>query len=148
MTFSYNPTLPSNRDWIRFRLADTSSGTQRLSDEEIDGILTYHGGNRYRAAIACSLAIGAIYGTAVDKQVGRFKISASKKRTYYVDELPKLLEMEMATQAVPYAGGISKSDKQTNEEDTDRVKPFFTRGMDDFPTNPIEAPPSESGYLP
>ncbi|MFA6358710.1 MAG: hypothetical protein WCY09_08665 [Candidatus Omnitrophota bacterium] len=34
---------------------------------------------------------------------------------------------------VPYAGGISISDKDTYESNTDRVKPRFYRGMHDFP---------------
>lgn len=33
----------------------------------------------------------------------------------------------------PYAGGISVADKQSNESNTDRVKPRFMRGQFDFP---------------
>jgi len=144
MTFTYQPTLATDRDWIRFRMGDTSSGAQRLSDEEIDGILSDFGGNKYRAAIACSHAIGAIFGTEVDKTVGRFQIKASQKASYYSEKLPMLLEAEMGTQAVPYAGGISEADKLEREQDSDRVKPSFTIGMDDFPENSLDPPPGET----
>jgi hypothetical protein len=33
--------------------------------------------------------------------------------------------------ALPYAGGISVSDKQTTAQNTDRVAPQFNLGMDD-----------------
>lgn len=39
MSFSYDPTLPSNLDWVRFLIGDTDSTNIRLQDEEITSII-------------------------------------------------------------------------------------------------------------
>ena len=40
MTFSFNPALPADLDWIRADLGDTESTTALLSNEQITAVLT------------------------------------------------------------------------------------------------------------
>jgi hypothetical protein len=53
----------------------------------------------------------------------------------------KSLDLMADTTAIPYAGGITLSDKLVDETDTDRVAPAFTRDQDNIPGGP------ESGDL-
>lgn len=36
---SYNPALPSDRDWVRLLIGDTDTTREMLTDGEIDGVL-------------------------------------------------------------------------------------------------------------
>jgi hypothetical protein len=45
MAATYDPTLGSNLDWVRFLTGDTVTTTARLTDEEIDGILAEEAAN-------------------------------------------------------------------------------------------------------
>ena len=56
------------------------------------------------------------------------------------DELKMLVSMDLTSMGVTrsskgslYVGGISEADKDTYEDDSDRVAPRFERGMLDFP---------------
>ena len=136
MTWSYSGD-PSKtpRDWIRWRVGDTNFSDQLQSDEEIDAAISQEG-NKFKAAILVCLSIGAkISGSSVDKTIGRFKISKSQAANRYLKELPLALRAEMGRRAIPFAGGISRADKESRADDTDRVKPAFSRGMHDFPGN-------------
>lgn len=80
-------------------------------------------------------AIAAHFARAVEKQVGDLKIKASEKYKNYL-EIMKSLEEEAAGSipgASPFAGGISKTQKATQEQDSDRVNPYFSRDMLDNP---------------
>lgn len=40
MTCTYDPTLPTNRDWVRLLVGDTNTPNCSISDEEIDAIIS------------------------------------------------------------------------------------------------------------
>ena len=82
-------------------------------------------------------AIAAGFARNVEKQVGDLKIKAGEKYKNYL-EIMKSLEQEAAGSlpgAAPFAGGISKVAKETQEQDSDRVEPAFSRGMMDNPSS-------------
>ena len=135
MTFSYLSSGPgsSDRSWVRLMVGDnTTTPANELEDEDIDVLLSDHG-SKERAAIAAARALGAKYARKSDKTVGRLSISASQiSKNYY--ELAKELERNLSRTVggtALYAGGISQSDKDSEEDDTDRVAPAFTRGQFD-----------------
>ena len=111
---------------------NTTTPANELEDEDIDVLLSDHG-SKERAAIAAARALGAKYARKSDKTVGRLSISASQiSKNYY--ELAKELERNLSRTVggtALYAGGISQSDKDSEEDDTDRVAPAFTRGQFD-----------------
>ena len=57
MSWSYDTSLPTNKDKVRVSIGDTDSSDQQLSDEEINALLTVHGSVRSTAiAVARMLA--------------------------------------------------------------------------------------------
>jgi len=133
VSWNYTSTAPlsCSRSFVRLKLGDTTSGDQLIQDEEIDAMLSNYS-NATRAAAECAFAIAGKFARRADKSAGRLRIAGSQSADAY-ERLGKRLLVQVGLEAAPYAGGISISDKQTDESDTDRVAPSFTRGMHDFP---------------
>jgi len=131
MSFSYSgDPSASDKDAVRFLIRDTVASTKEFEDEEIAYMLTTKGDVR-SAAILALKTLAAKYATAVDKAVGDLRLSLSQKYEHYVD-LIRQYEKEAVLVAVPYAGGISVADKDTYEQDSDRVKPRFTKSLHEY----------------
>lgn len=131
-TYSGDPASNS-RDAVRFLLHDTVESEARISDEEIAWLLTQNGNNVYGAAIAGADNIASSFSAqARTKTVGALSITYEASAIEY-RQLARDLRLRRirAGGFVPYSGGISISDKRINESDTDRDKPFFSRGQDD-----------------
>ena len=128
-TYSGDPTF-SKKDEVRFLLGDTNSDSQRVSDEEIEYTLTSAGNNAYSAAARCARSLAALYATKVDKAVGDLNISWSQLAQNFAS-LAAQLEGQVARRSSPrlYAGGISVSDKDSEDLRTDRVEPRFKSDM-------------------
>ncbi|MGN6812554.1 MAG: hypothetical protein ACTHMP_16950 [Thermomicrobiales bacterium] len=131
MTFSYVPgqlaTVPLYR--VRLALGDTQPAYPLLQDEEIDQYLTTYGTtNIYFAAAYAAEAIAGLFSRQVDRALGGgLSLQNSQKVTQYL-QLAARLRRQAALGVMPYAGGLSVSEKRAEEQDTDRVPPFFTRG--------------------
>jgi hypothetical protein len=125
VTFTNSPA-GSNRDLIRILINDT---TGRLSDEYIAYSLTAEPSVWYAAAL-CAETISGQFSQSGDLTVGDLSIrrSISEYRN-----LAKTLRARGSRGAVPFAGGLTVSDKDTEKTDTDRVKPAFSIGMHDDP---------------
>jgi len=129
MVWSYSGDPAANpKDAVRFYLGDTDPDDPQLQDEEILFLVQKFAGNVYLAAADAARGLAGKYSPRADKAVGDLRLSFSQQAQHYW-ELAKRLQTEAGKRAVPYAGGISKSDKKTQEEDTDRVRPAFKRGM-------------------
>jgi len=133
MTWVYtgNP-LSSTKDEVRYLVGDTDRDDQLVQDEEIAYALSVEG-STLRAAVRVARSIAARYARIVEKQVGDLKIKSGEKYKNYL-EIMKSLENEAAGSipgASPFAGGISKAQKETLESDSDRVEPSFGKGMMD-----------------
>lgn len=129
MVWSYSGDPAANpKDAVRFYLGDTDPDDPQLQDEEILFLVQKFAGNVYLAAADAARGLAGKYSRRADKAVGDLRLSFSQQAQNYW-ELAKRLQTEAGKRAVPYAGGISKSDKKTQEEDTDRVRPAFKRGM-------------------
>ena len=134
-SYSGDPSS-SSKDQVRFLIGDTDFGKQQLTDEEINWAISAEA-NTSSAAARLALALALKFGRLVDKQVGDLKISYSALHKQYTD-LANALNVDAATAGVaPYCGGISIADKDSVEDETDRVQPSFKRGLHD---NPNEAP--------
>lgn len=120
-----NSPAQSNRDLIRTLVNDT---TGRLSDEFIAWTLTAEPNVWYAAAL-CAETIGGQLSQAGDLTVGDLSI----RRT--VNEwrnLAKTLRARGSRGAVPFAGGITQTDKDTEQTAADRPAPSFAVGMHDY----------------
>ena len=74
MAATYDPALPTDLDWIRFQIGDTSSPF-RLPNETIDAVLVEES-NKWLAAARCgNLALAAASGGLSSKSVDGLSIS-------------------------------------------------------------------------
>lgn len=132
-TYASSSTTVTDLSWIRLRIGDTSSGDQLMQDEEINALLDSEG-NREMAAALAAETVGAQFARKVDKSVGKLQIAFSQASEHYFG-LAQRLRREVAVSAGPYAGGISRDDKASNETDSDVVQPAFRVGMFDSVTD-------------
>ena len=77
------------------------------------------------------ITIASKFSRLADQAVGDLRVSMSQKAKGARDqaeELRKLAQREGST-PVPYAGGITISDKEIDEANSDITKPYFKRGQ-------------------
>lgn len=141
-TYSGDPGA-SNLDAVRFLLGDTVEATAQLADAEILWLLTQNTNVYFAAAlaadkVAAKYTISSGGGSGVKtKTVGALSISyeSAKERSEEYRTMATSLRFQGAITGgwLPYSGGISKSDKETREQDSDWDRPAFSRGMHDNP---------------
>ena len=120
------------RDAVRLLIPDITAASPLITDESIAFLLSESGNNVYRAAAHACRALGsANAGTAMS--VGDLSISGLADSW---GKKAKRLDVLADMGAAPYAGGITVSDKETDQTDSDIVQPFFTRTQDDIPGGP------------
>lgn len=132
MTWTYGADpLNSTLDQVRLLIGDTDTSDQQLQDSEIQFEMT-QASVPYYAAANCADRLAAKYARQVQRQFGRtgFRAFYNQKIGQY-EQLAAALRRRAASGALPYAGGISRSDKATDETNTDAVQPFFSRTRGD-----------------
>lgn len=132
-TYSGDPGA-NDKDLIRFLIGDTDSADEQLSDEEIAYLLTEYTAPK-RAALEAARSLQAKYSRLCDQRTGDISISYSQRRDSYAALVRDLQRGMMGT---PYAGGISAADKDSDEGDSDRVKPAFAVEMMANPGSGVE----------
>ena len=127
-TYSGDPS-DSTLDEVRFLIGDTNSTDQQLSNEEILYLITTYT-TALMAAYHAALQLSARYTSKWEsKSVDGLSISFGDRAKKYARLAQDLLDRAALIDAAtaPYAGGISIDDRDSVEEDTDRVAPAFTR---------------------
>lgn len=153
MTWTYSGDPASSPgDAVRFWIGDTTEATQQLSDEELAYLLTLAGGNVLQAAVAGCLQLANRYSSQVDFAVEtELRVDLSQRAAAYAKRAQELRDQSKipgfgGLVPVPYAGGISVSDTQRQEQDGDRVPPGFVVGIMSAPgTDPARRMTSECG---
>jgi hypothetical protein len=135
-TYSGDPSATS-RDQVRFLVGDTDFGKQLVTDEEIAYAVANESTVRM-AAVRISRGIAAKFARDVNYYVGDLKIFASARYKQYLEVLKALEADAVIFSATPFAGGISVAGKDSVEDNTDRVKPSFSKGMHDNPGADID----------
>jgi hypothetical protein len=150
VSWTYNAQLLAT--WptyqVRRLIGDVVSTDQQLQDEEIAFALTQRS-TVYGAAAECARNLAAQYGRQVDVVTsgagGMLKTNySSKARIYAAMALEYEGKSAMTGAGLPYAGGISVTDKQNQLANTDRVSPQFNIGMEDN-TLPVGSVGNEAG---
>lgn len=133
MVYGGNPS-GSNNDALKFAVGDTSTSAslELLSTGECAYLISAYGSVSAAAPYAAE-AIAALYAQQVDRSVGDLRIAAQQRFEHYLALAKRLRASRALNAAIPYAGGISISNKQSVESDTDRVVPAFTVGQHDNP---------------
>lgn len=129
-TYSGDPSS-TNRDAVRFLIGDTDNTSQLVTDEEIAYMLTQEGSTSSAAARVCR-SLAAKYARFMDQSVGDLNISYSQRFKQFSEMAAKLESDASSRVGIPYAGGISQSDKDSRESDTDRVLPASKVGVHDY----------------
>jgi hypothetical protein len=133
MSWTYNPTLPTDKDIVRFMVGDTISADPLVEDEEILATLSMQPVVQLASAEIAE-AIAGKFARCVDTKVGKSELKKSQRAQFYLDLSKRIKEQyrrKGAFTGIPYAGGISKSDKCTVEQNSDRVEPIFKKGQMD-----------------
>jgi len=138
MTWTYSGDPATNaRDSIRFLVGDTDTNDQLVSDEEIawtNSEVTGSGTattDLYTVAYRVMIAIASKFSRLANQAIGDMRVDLSQKADNarkQAEELRALAGRENLV-PVPYAGGISISDKLIDRGNSDRVDPFFTSGQ-------------------
>lgn len=133
----------SDKDQIRFLVSDTDINAQLVQDEEINWALSEYS-NCATAASAVALSIAAQYAKKVNFTISKdLRVSYKNQADFYSNLADDLTSRALFVLAMPYAGGISVDDKESYENDLDRVKPSFTR--DSFMDNTSKSSTTDSG---
>jgi hypothetical protein len=127
MSWTYNSTLATDLDRVRFLVGDTDTDDKQLQDGEINYVVGFFG-SVYGAAAAICEALAAKYARKCDKSVGDLSLSMSQKSTAY-RAMAASLRSQGSVLCTPTAGGISIASKDSESADTDRMTPVFARGQ-------------------
>lgn len=119
--------MPSSeeRTAVRFEAGD-SDASPLLTDEEIDHALSEEGDVRGAAAL-CLESLSRRFATQADVATGDLRLSYSRQSKALAERAEELRSSIQAASGPPFAGGISRADKEARAQNTDRAQPSFTR---------------------
>jgi len=124
-------------DTVRFEINDkdcTPETDAKLSDEEIQYLLDTNSSPLYAAAAACDGLAAQWAAAPTSKIVGDLQLSYGSVAN--LTSLGKRLRSRAARRVTGiYAGGLTKTDKDTMETDRDRVQVTMPAGRDDHQAN-------------
>ena len=136
-------------DRVRLRLGDTTC-PYILDDQTIDYYITKNSNNENQAYKELLTVMLFSLSRLTRERVGDVEVYGSEYFRQYYDAVKLALsnpELKYIV-AMPFAGGISRNDMATNQQDTDSVdKPFYMGFTDETPSylNKTVFVPSESG---
>ena len=126
-TYSGDPAT-STLDEVRFLVGDTDDADQQVTNEEVEYLIA-SAGSANAAAVAAAVVLATRYsGLAKSKAVGDLRIEYESRAEGYRALIKKLETGGVSgstAHPIAYAGGISISDKEAQEDDDDRVEPGF-----------------------
>jgi hypothetical protein len=133
-TWTYDPALLQDstvgmRNQVRLLIQDTQASRPLVLDAEIDWLLATEANAYMAAAMACETLVGRAGGVK-SKWVSDLRIVYDVS---FYRGLAANLRARGAGHQIPFAGGISISDKQIQEQDADAVQPRAFRTEMDNP---------------
>lgn len=123
-TYSGDPST-SDLDQVRFLIQDTDTNDQLLQNEEIQFLIDENG--VATASWKAAETIAAKFARFTDRTIGDFSEDLSQRVEQYNKIAKELKRRASLKTARPFAGGISITDKENVDADTDRVKPVFEK---------------------
>lgn len=121
MTFTYSgDPSASTVEQVRFLLQDTTTPGHKFEDEEITWMLTEEPDPWFCAAALADQLVSKYSGQAQSKTIGETSVTYGDLTMKYQGLAQSLRNTRRQRPVAPYAGGISKADKETVEQDDDR----------------------------
>jgi hypothetical protein len=74
MATTYDPTLPTKKDWVRLLTGDRDIAVSTVTDEEINAVLATYGDNEYVASFYIGMTIYNSNRRIVKEQVDDLRI--------------------------------------------------------------------------
>jgi len=144
MPWSYSGEPGSSpKDAVRFEIPDRDASAPLLQDAEIEYALAQEGNDVLAAAAHCCEELSRELSLQADTQFGSVKTSykdAAKNLAARAEELRK----RAGGMHAPFAGGLSQSEKESAESNTDRVaSPFRLGQFQRAPINSSGFPPND-----
>lgn len=127
-SYSGNPGA-SALDQTRYLIGDTDSTDPLINDAEIRWVLSQYQDTPMTAAIRCCETIIAKFSRMADESVGQVKINYRQKAQNMRDLQTTLRNRLAMEDAVPFAGGIYKSQVQAARQNSNLIRPDFTKHM-------------------
>lgn len=148
MTWSYSPTLTTDKDRVRRMIGDvvgTPTVFQLISDEEILAILVDQPVPTYAAAAICD-SLAAQFSVQVDKSIGATSINLSRRAQAFAELAARLRAGGPGSMAGGdgtgeraggmFVGGLDVSANDEARRDTSVEQSSFRVGQDDRPGVP------------
>ncbi len=130
MSFTNDPAN-SAVDRIRLFVGDTLAYPEWLSDETYTYLLDKYNDNESLSAVEAAKYILAQLTHYTRERAGEVEVYGDVYFKNYKEFLTQLIQDPTITlsSATPYAGGISKSDMESNDCNSDNVTSRFYRGF-------------------
>lgn len=122
---------------VHFLVGDTNVLDPQVQDEEIAFLLDQESHNPLRAAARAAETLASRYARQADKKVGDMMLNSSVVGKGYANLAKSLWRTYYARSVVPYAGGISATDKDLNVDDPDRETGAVGRDLMSYPLIPL-----------
>jgi hypothetical protein len=111
---------------VRFEVGDLDPDAPALTDAHIEFALDAEGSVQ-GAAAACLESLSRRYAQLANVSTGDLSVSYGGRSSDLASRAAELRSRIAGNTAAPFAGGISRSDKEARREDADRVQPAFRR---------------------
>lgn len=137
-TYGANPAS-STLDAVRLLIGDTDTNDQQLQDGEIQWNLSKYSNNVYAAAVASARQVAARYARMMDSDIESVSVKASVLYKNYADLANKIAAEGTSTgngtnnPIGVYVGGVTISDVEATDAESDRLPPAFVDGQFDNP---------------
>jgi len=90
MTWTFDPTNPTDRDRLRLLINDIDVDKQKFSDEILDMMLTEESSDLYESAIRLAMMLADRYNTKASVSLGPLSYSFSEQAGFYTELAEKL----------------------------------------------------------
>ena len=130
MTCSYDISLVTEKDQVRFLLQDTDCTSNIFEDEEIAGVLTQEANIYMAAACLLDTGINTSSGSLSSKKVGDLSLAFGLAETR--QRIKDLRAKGKSRYEMPSFPAEFRDAKRDLREDTYRVSPQFTKEMHDI----------------
>lgn len=135
-TYSGDPSS-SNKDAVRFLIADTDVSDSFVTDEEILWALSVSSDDINQAAAIVARALSAKFSTLSDETIGPLQFKYAERAKNYEKiaiRMEKTASNSISLNGI-YCGGVDISEKEANESDSSLVQPEFKKGITDYVTD-------------
>ena len=126
--FSYDKSLTSDKDKVRFYIQDTKENDIFFEDEEIEAMLLEYKTPKNTAIQLCYTLAAMFAGLPDDEKVGPYSVSYRTLSEKYI-KLAESLRTQQNRLLNGYAGGLYSKDIEETIRNTGIMKTAFTRFM-------------------